>query len=66
MFPVRGDSERLPFESGAFDIVTCANSFHHYPRQDRAVAEMRRVLRAGRAIDDHRRLPRRPLGLVHL
>ena len=42
-----GDSERLPFESGAFDIVTCANSFHHYPRQDRAVAEMRRVLRPG-------------------
>ncbi len=26
---VRGDSERLPFESGAFDIVTRANSFHH-------------------------------------
>ena len=47
VFPVRGDSERLPFESGSFDIVTCANSFHHYPRQDRAVAEMRRVLRPG-------------------
>ena len=24
----------LPFGSGSFDIVTCANSFHHYPRQD--------------------------------
>jgi ubiquinone/menaquinone biosynthesis C-methylase UbiE len=47
VFPVRGDSERLPFESGAFDVVTCANSFHHYPRQERAVAEMRRVLRPG-------------------
>jgi ubiquinone/menaquinone biosynthesis C-methylase UbiE len=47
VFPVRGDSERLPFASATFDIVTCANSFHHYPRQDRAVAEMRRVLRAG-------------------
>jgi ubiquinone/menaquinone biosynthesis C-methylase UbiE len=45
--PVQGDSERLPFASGAFDIVTCANSFHHYPRQDRAIAEMRRVLRPG-------------------
>ena len=47
VFPVQGDSERLPFASGSFDIVTCANSFHHYPRQDRAVAEMRRVLRPG-------------------
>jgi len=44
---VRGDSENLPFESGAFDYVTCSNSFHHYPRQDRAVQEMVRVLRPG-------------------
>ena len=47
VFPVQGDSERLPFASGSFDIVTCANSFHHYPHQDRAVAEMGRVLRPG-------------------
>jgi ubiquinone/menaquinone biosynthesis C-methylase UbiE len=47
VFPIQGDSERLPFGSGTFDIVTCANSFHHYPRQDRAIAEMRRVLRPG-------------------
>ncbi len=47
VFPVKGDSERLPFSSGTFDVVTCANSFHHYPHQDRAVAEMRRVLRPG-------------------
>lgn len=45
--PVQGDSERLPFASGSFDAVTCANSFHHYPQQDRAVAEMRRVLKPG-------------------
>ncbi len=47
VFPVQGDSERLPFGPCTFDIVTCANSFHHYPRQDRAVAEMKRVLRPG-------------------
>jgi ubiquinone/menaquinone biosynthesis C-methylase UbiE len=47
VFPVRGDSERLPFSSHSFDVVTCANSFHHYPHQERAVAEMRRVLRYG-------------------
>jgi ubiquinone/menaquinone biosynthesis C-methylase UbiE len=47
VFPVQGDSERLPFPSKSFDIVTCANSFHHYPRQDRAVIEMQRVLKPG-------------------
>ena len=55
--PVQGDSERLPFPDGAFDVVTCANSFHHYPRQDRAVGEMRRVLKPGGRlllIDGHR------------
>lgn len=45
--PVQGDSERLPFAEGSFDFVTCANSFHHYPHQDRAVAELHRVLRPG-------------------
>jgi ubiquinone/menaquinone biosynthesis C-methylase UbiE len=45
--PVQGDSERLPFASGSFDVITCANSFHHYPHQDRAVIEMHRVLRPG-------------------
>lgn len=44
---VQGDSERLPFAGGSFDVVTCANSFHHYPHQDRAVGEMFRVLRPG-------------------
>ena len=44
---VQGDSERLPFPAGAFDVVTCANSFHHYPHQEVAVAEMHRVLKSG-------------------
>ena len=45
--PVQGDSERLPFATGTFDVVTCANSFHHYPHQERAVEEMHRVLKPG-------------------
>jgi ubiquinone/menaquinone biosynthesis C-methylase UbiE len=58
--PVQGDSERLPFASNSFDFVTCANSFHHYPHQDRAVAEMFRVLRPGgrlMLIDGYRDAP---------
>jgi ubiquinone/menaquinone biosynthesis C-methylase UbiE len=44
---VQGDSERLPFPSQTFDVVTCCNSFHHYPHQAQAVREFRRVLRPG-------------------
>ena len=42
---VQAEGGRLPFKDDAFDAVTCAHSFHHYPRQERAVAEMHRVLR---------------------
>ena len=58
--PIQGDSERLPFGPGAFDVVTCANSFHHYPNQRRAVEEMRRVLKPGgrlMLVDGYRDLP---------
>ena len=43
----RADAERLPFRSAAFDVVVCTESFHWYPRQDRVVAELARVLRPG-------------------
>jgi ubiquinone/menaquinone biosynthesis C-methylase UbiE len=41
------DSEHLPFLAGAFDFVTCSNSFHHYPNQQAALLEMHRVLTPG-------------------
>ncbi len=44
---VNGDAEHLPCPDASFDVVTCSNSFHHYPHQDAAVREMRRVLRPG-------------------
>lgn len=40
-----GDAEHLPFQSGYFDMVTCSNSFHHYPNQFQAIKEMHRVLK---------------------
>ncbi len=40
-----GDVEELPYEQHSFDIITCSNSFHHYPDQKKAVREMHRVLR---------------------
>ncbi len=44
---VRADSEHLPFADASFDVVTCSNSFHHYPDQAACVRQMRRVLRPG-------------------
>ena len=44
---VQADSESLPMADNSFDVVTCSNSFHHYPNQSAAVSEMHRVLRPG-------------------
>lgn len=44
---VVADSERLPFADQSFDIVTCCNSFHHYPHQPEVIRGFHRVLRPG-------------------
>lgn len=44
---VEGDAEHLPFVDGSFDVLTCCNSFHHYPHQAAVVKEFHRVLRPG-------------------
>ena len=35
---VVGSADRLPFPDRCFDIVTCSQSFHHYPYPDKAMA----------------------------
>lgn len=40
-----GDSEHLPWKGNSFDIVTCTDSFHHYPNPAAVLKEMRRVLK---------------------
>ena len=40
-----GDAEALPFASGRFDVVTCKAAFHHFPRPERVLREMRRVVK---------------------
>jgi ubiquinone/menaquinone biosynthesis C-methylase UbiE len=44
---VRADAEVLPFASGSFDAALCTNSFHHYPRPEASLREIRRVIRQG-------------------
>ncbi|MGO9388521.1 MAG: class I SAM-dependent methyltransferase [Methanobacterium sp.] len=39
-----GDSENLPFKDESFDMVTCTDSFHHYPHPENVLAEIKRVL----------------------
>lgn len=42
-----GDSEDLPFEANSFDVIICANSFHHYPNPQAFFNEVYRVLMPG-------------------
>lgn len=44
---IAADSQHLPFADASFDVITCSNSFHHYPDQQAVVRDMRRVLRGG-------------------
>lgn len=44
---VQGYSDALPYDDESFDIVTCVQSFHHYPKQDAAMQEALRVLKPG-------------------
>ena len=43
----QGDVYALPFDDGAFDIVSCRFAVHHFADPARAVAEMARVCRPG-------------------
>lgn len=48
---VQGDAEHLPFPDCAVDVLTCCNSFHHYPHQPAVLQEFARVLKpSGRLI----------------
>lgn len=39
----RGEAEQLPYPDGAFSLVTCQCSFHHFPKPEAALKEMTRV-----------------------
>lgn len=44
---VRGDAQRLPFSDESFDAATMISMLHHVEDRGAALAEVRRVLRAG-------------------
>lgn len=39
--------ERLPFDAGAFDAITCVDAINHLPDRPRVVAEFARLLKPG-------------------
>jgi len=41
------NAESLKFGDGCFDTVCVANSLHHFENVDRALSEMKRVLKPG-------------------
>ncbi len=44
---IEGRSDELPFKNDTFDVITCSQSFHHYPETDKPMQEARRVLKQG-------------------
>ena len=44
---VVSSADKLPYPDGSFDIVTCSQSFHHYPYPEEAMREAKRVLKPG-------------------
>ncbi len=46
----QGDAGRLPWEDASFDRVVCVNAIHHFPDAAAFVAEARRVLAPGGAL----------------
>lgn len=44
---VQADAARLPFRDGVADLACAVDAFHHFPDQDAALREARRVLAQG-------------------
>lgn len=44
---LEGNAENLPFDDGAFDLVTCQHAFQFFPNPDAVAREIARVLAPG-------------------
>jgi ubiquinone/menaquinone biosynthesis C-methylase UbiE len=53
---VEGTADKMPFESGTFDVVSIAQAFHWFANHA-SLAEVYRVLKPGGSIDCASRMP---------
>jgi len=44
---IEANSESIPLNDNFFDVIICSNSFHHYLHPDKAMKEIRRLLKPG-------------------
>ena len=44
---ITSNSESIPLDDSLFNYIICTNSFHHYLHPDKAVNEMKRLLKPG-------------------
>jgi ubiquinone/menaquinone biosynthesis C-methylase UbiE len=44
---IQANAESIPLNDNFFDVIICANSFHHYLNPDKALKEMYRLLKSG-------------------
>jgi SAM-dependent methyltransferase len=64
---VEGDAEKLPFETGEFDVVACRRTVHHVRRPELAIAEIARVTApSGRVLVNDQIAPVDPLAGIEL
>lgn len=62
----QADASALPFEDGRFDFVLSGAMLHHVGAWERALAEVRRVLRPGGRLIGYDLLDTVPIRLMHL
>jgi SAM-dependent methyltransferase len=64
---VEGDAEKLPFQTGEFDLVACRRTLHHVRRPELAIAEIARVAApGGRVLVNDQVAPADPLAGIEL